>query len=159
VRLATLNDLAAVAALYRDTILAVNIRDYAAEQVNAWARRWTNTTGWTDKITNQHFILEELDGLIVGFSSLTDTGHLDMMFVHKNYQDRGIARRLVNEILRVAGARKFTAVTTDASITARPFFERIGFAIVMPQTVSVDGIELTNYKMIITLHENNHVQC
>jgi putative acetyltransferase len=35
----------------------------------------------------------------------------------------------------------------DVSITAKPFFEKIGFKIIQEQHVKLNGIELTNYKM------------
>lgn len=38
-------------------------------------------------------------------------------------------------------------LTADVSITARPFFEKVGFRIVNRQTVVKQDIELMNYKM------------
>jgi len=147
-RIATLEDLHELSTLYRDTISLVNIKDYNAAQVNAWAGRWTNIAGWTEKITQQHFIVEEIGGVIAGFSSLTTSGHLDMMFVHHKYQGQGIAKRLVNEIVAVATGRGYEQLTSDVSITARPFFERMGFTVITPQIVSIDDVELTNFKMV-----------
>lgn len=36
----------------------------------------------------------------------------------------------------------------EASITAKPFFERHGYRAVARQTVTRRGIELTNYRMV-----------
>ena len=36
---------------------------------------------------------------------------------------------------------------TDASITAKPFFEKHGFKTVQQQTVKIKDVELINYKM------------
>ncbi|MBD1385529.1 GNAT family N-acetyltransferase [Mucilaginibacter rigui] len=150
IRLATITDLDEIAHLYRDTISTVNLKDYSAEQVAAWAGRWTNTPGWTDKITNQHFLVVE-DGEITGFSSLTHNGHVDMLFVHRNHQGKGVAKLLLTEIEQVAKNKKFSIITTDASITARPVFEHFGFNVVAPQTIMVDGVELNNFKMAKSL--------
>src|ERR1700748_3102766 len=126
-RLATLNDLDAITHLFRDTVSTVNLKDYSAAQVAAWAGRWTNTPGWTDKVTNQHFLVAEENGEITGFSSLTDKGDVDMLYIHRNHQGKGVAKLLLAEIERVANSKKFRTITTDASITARPVFERFGF--------------------------------
>lgn len=151
IRLATLHDLAEVAHLYRDTISTVNLKDYNAEQVTAWAGSWINTPVWTNKITNQHFLVDEENCEITGFSSLTDNGLVDMLFVHRYYQGKGIAKRLLTEIERVARNKKIKQLTTEASITARPVFEHLGFNMVTPQTVMVGGIALNNFKMAKSL--------
>jgi putative acetyltransferase len=151
IRTAALHDLDEVARLYRDTISTVNLKDYNAEQVAAWAGRWINTHVWTDKITNQHFLVDEEDGEITGFSSLMENGHVDMLFVHRHYQGKGVAKRLLTEIERVARDKKMTRLTTEASITARPVFERFGFSVITPQTVIIDGVALNNFKMAKSL--------
>jgi len=140
-------DLDAMRRLYRDTILSVNIRDYTREQVNAWAARWTNMPGWNKRMADQHVIVDDIDGHIGGFSSLTKDGHVDLLFVHKDHQGEGVARRLMDGMVTVAMGYGLAALTTDASVTARPFFERMGFTVVTPQTIMVDGVALNNFKM------------
>jgi putative acetyltransferase len=151
IRLATLIDLDEIARLYRDTISTVNLKDYNAGQVAAWAGSWINTPVWTDKITNQHFLVSEENCEITGFSSLTNNGHVDMLFVHRYHQGKGIAKRLLTEIERVARDKKIKQLTTEASITARPVFEHLGFRVVTPQTVMVGGVALNNFKMAKSL--------
>ncbi|MFD0795075.1 GNAT family N-acetyltransferase [Mucilaginibacter litoreus] len=144
---ATLDDLEEITLLYRDTILMVNSKDYTAEQTAAWSGRYTNTLGWTDKINSQHFLLMREDGQLTGFSSLTKTGHVDMLFVHKDHQGKGIAKQLLTEIEKVAIEKGFQNLTTNASKTARPVFEHFGFTVITEETVVVDGIALNNYRM------------
>ncbi len=38
-------------------------------------------------------------------------------------------------------------IHTEASITAKPFFEHRGYKIVCSQTVERNGVKLTNFKM------------
>ena len=49
----------------------------------------------------------------------------------------------------VAEARRLGLVRllVEASITARPFFESHGFAMVTPQVVVCRGVEFVNYRM------------
>jgi len=42
---------------------------------------------------------------------------------------------------------------TEASITARPFFEAQGFAVLAPQVVRCRGVEFVNYRMERVLAE------
>ncbi len=147
IRKASVADIEQITRLYVNTITTVNIKHYTLKQVSVWAARANNKPGWIDKINNQYFLVSEIGTTISGFSSITHTGHIDLLFVHHNYQGQGIARKLIGELEQFATEQHITLLTTDASITARPVFERFGFGIVTEQTVSVDGVELTNYKM------------
>jgi putative acetyltransferase len=40
---------------------------------------------------------------------------------------------------------------TNASITARPFFEKHGFMVVAEQHPVIRGVEMINYKMVLPL--------
>lgn len=61
---------------------------------------------------------------IVGFSSITSQGYLHSMFVHKDFQGKGIATMLLEEIERYAITAGIMRITSEVSLTARPFFEK-----------------------------------
>jgi putative acetyltransferase len=54
---------------------------------------------------------------------------------------------VVAEARRVGLVRLFT----EASITARPFFEARGFTVLAPQVVTLRGVEFVNYRMELLL--------
>jgi putative acetyltransferase len=60
---------------------------------------------------------------------------------------RGVGRRLYEAAEREAGELGLESVSTEASLTARPFFERLGFRVVREQTVVRRGVGLTNFVM------------
>src|SRR5687767_8238260 len=84
--------------LYLGTITTVNAKDYTSEQIKAWASTANKIEPLTKKITEQHFYVAEEDNQIIGFASLENSGHLDMMYVHKDFQNKGIATHLLNRI-------------------------------------------------------------
>lgn len=45
-------------------------------------------------------------------------------------------------------------IVTHASITARPFFEKRGYAVIKEQQVERQGIFLTNYVMVKQKRQN-----
>ena len=79
---------------------------------------------------------------------MDDTGYLDRLYVHKDFQRQGIATAICDR-LEAALSPEPSPVqfTTHASITAKPFFEKRGYRIVKEQTVERLGIRLTNYAM------------
>jgi putative acetyltransferase len=88
-----------------------------------------------------------LDGGIVGFGSLTDTGCIDMLYVHKAHQREGVGSRILQELEANARHMGLSEVTTEASITARPFFERQGFICVCRQEKHLRGQVFVNHIM------------
>lgn len=51
------------------------------------------------------------------------------------------------DIERLAADRGHTAIGAFVSITAPPFFERMGYAVKFENIAVRNGIELTNYRM------------
>ena len=83
----------------------------------------------------------------MGFSDLTGDGCLDMMFVHPEFQGLGIASLLLSRVEEQALKLGFKRIYTEASRTARPFFERKGFRVIARQTVEKRGQSLENFLM------------
>lgn len=71
-------------------------------------------------------------------------GYLNRLYVHKDYQGRGIASAICDKLERFANGK---LITTHASVTAKPFFIHRGYRIVREQTVIRQGIALVNYVM------------
>lgn len=142
------SDCRRMAELFYETVHSVNAADYTKEQLDAWATGNVDLTAW-DKSFLEHFtiVAEETgdDGKrIVGFGDIDSTGYLDRLYVRKDRQRRGIASTICGELENAADAAK---ITTHASITARPFFLKVGYRVVREQQVERGGILLTNYVM------------
>lgn len=182
------SDCAALAALFYETIHTVNARDYPQEQLDAWADGHVDLDAWNESFLahNTYVAVQECvdaddidsrasdstdtapgktggspaNALIIGFGDMDDTGYLDRLYVHKDYQGRGVATaicdRLEEDFCLSRGRllqnsavqkRKNDTFTTHASITARPFFEKRGYTVVKAQQVVRKGISIRNYIM------------
>ena len=141
------DDAPALLALFRDTIRRVNSRDYSPAQVAAWASDDIDVEAWSGRFAGRFVPVAEAAGRPVGFAELEPHGHIDRVYVSADHQRMGVGRRLlaalVAEARRVGLARLFT----EASITARPFFEAQGFVVLVPQVVMCRGAEFVNYRM------------
>ncbi len=148
IRSATLDDQDAITSLFRETVLNINIHDYSQTQVNAWADRHEKTHHWSDRIKHQYFLVAEHKGKVLGFGSITSDGYIDTLFIHKNYQDKGIGTKLLNQLLSYVVEKGRTVVHLDASLTARSFFEKNGFRMTRPQQKVIDGVVFVNFMMV-----------
>ena len=146
------SDCEELAKLFYETVHAVSAKDYREEQLNAWAPGNRELEKW-DQSFREHYSLVAVEngkaekGLILGFGDLDETGYLDRLYVHKDYQREGIASALCDRLEEYAWEKKAEKVVAHASITARPFFEKRGYRIVREQQVSRRGILLINYVM------------
>ena len=142
-----LADAPAIARLFYETVRSVNRADYSEEQVEAWAPAIPDAGEWHDRMAGRRTLVAEEGGEVVGFCELEEDGHLDMFYVRKDAVGRGIGRSLYEAAERAAWGWNFGHMFTEASITARPFFERRGFRVVSERRVWRRGIELTNFAM------------
>lgn len=147
-RNATLEDLPEMKALYRDTILTVCRKDYTEEQVNVWSSSANKEERWLDVVVNQFVLLAEIDDVLVGYGTLKNHNYIDFFYVHKDFQGMGIAGQLLNRLLQEAGAHGTKLITSDISMTAKPFFRKNGFKVVAEQKNVRQDVILINYKMI-----------
>jgi putative acetyltransferase len=146
-------DAVALLNLFRHTIREINSADYSPIQIAAWACDEIDIQEWQSSFAGRFAYVAMLDGCIVGFADMTNAGHLDRLYVSAEHQRRGIAKTLLAKLKSHATESGIAEIFTEASITAKPFFEASGFASARKQTVECRGVEFTNYRMVLTVDE------
>ncbi len=147
IRKGKLNDLPEMKNLFVNTITEICKSEYDKQQISIWTSSSENDKRWNEMITDQVVLIAEYENKIVGFISLENGNYIDFLYVHKDYQRKGIAKKLYSAIEKEALRQKQTKLSSDVSKTARPFFEKVGYEIVDKQIVIKKNVELTNYKM------------
>ncbi|WP_096086801.1 GNAT family N-acetyltransferase [Agaribacterium haliotis] len=173
------NDAAALWALFFNTIRRVNIRDYTAEQVAAWApdnyplelwqkkmqaispfvaeiRLALNDAKLGGKFSSSHATHTVSEGAdrfskIVGYSDLQPSGLIDHFFCHHQHQGCGVGRALMQHIFALGRTRGIARLHSEVSISARPFYEHMGFELYKEQSLDLRGQRLRNFVMHKTL--------
>lgn len=136
-------DCEVLAELFYNTVHTVNAKDYTKEQLDVWATGAVDLEKWNQSFT-EHYTLVAVDGeMIIGFGDIDKTGYLDRLFVHSDYQGKGIATAICEQLEQTVQGN----IITHASITARPFFENRGYKVVKEQQVERQGVFLTNFVM------------
>jgi putative acetyltransferase len=143
-------DCGATRAVFERAVRLTALADYSDEQVEAWAPSGfsaSDLAAWgVERASAQTVVAAEGDELL-GFSDLVDGRLLDMLYVDPSAGRRGIATVLLTEIISLARAAGTSEIDTYASLTARPIFERHGFAVIEQRTPVVSGIAMTNFRM------------
>lgn len=124
-----------------------NIQDYTAEQVEAWAPTNLDEAIWRKRVAELQPFVAELNGQLVGYSDVQDSGLIDHFFVSHQSRGKGVARALMKEIEQRATQRGITELHSHVSITARPFFEKCDFEAVDAMDNEIRGVVLRHFLM------------
>jgi N-acetylglutamate synthase-like GNAT family acetyltransferase len=141
------SDAAAITRLFYDTIRCVNLRDYSEQQVRAWAPAVPDPQIWHSRMSQRCTLVAEENEQIIAFAELEHDGHLNMFYCQRDAIRRGVGRSLYRAVELKAVALGLECIFTEASITARAFFEHCGLSTLSKQTVTRSGIELLNFRM------------
>ena len=134
--------------LFRTTVLTVNSKDYTKEEVEDWTSCGDSVAHWKNLLAKNDYVgAIDGQGKIIGFSSMNAEGYLHSMFVHKDQQGKGVATLLLSEVEKIARKYDVHKINVEASITARPFFEKHGYKVVKEQKAKANRLWLTNYVM------------
>ena len=134
--------------LFYNTIHSVNSTDYTEPQLDAWAPKDMDLHTWNQRLLrNDYAVVAELNDVIVGIGTADDIGYFDLLYIHKDYQRMGIATLIAGEIEAYLYKKDVQTISTDASITAKCFFEKRGYVVQKEQSVDCKGQFLINFKM------------
>jgi putative acetyltransferase len=147
IRPLTAEDGETAAAIFFDAVHNGTADVYSAAQRNAWAGAAPDPARWRKRFANVSGVAAEVDGVMAGFMTLDAEGYIDLAFVRSGLSGRGVGRALYDRIEARARAEGMDRLTVEASITARPFFERMGWRVDAAQVVVKQDIGLTNYRM------------
>lgn len=144
----TPSDCAEILSLFYETVHCVNCRDYTAQQLDAWAPAEPDCERWQSTLAAHCTLVAQEGDVLVGFADMDrKTGYLDRLYVHKDFQRRGVASGLCDRLETLARSHGLRRVYTEASITARPFFEARGYIVVKEQQKPLRGQLFCNYIM------------
>lgn len=140
-------DHAAIAEIFQRAIHEIASRDYSEAQCNAWCEKKPNPSHWKQRCERKNPYIFAINGRVVGFCELDPDGHIDCTYVHPEHARKGIASQLVSHAVEAAIAKGLSRIYVEASICAKPMFEKSGFTVVEEYTVQIRGVGLKNFEM------------
>lgn len=141
-------DLADVVALFTDSVHQLASGSYTPEQLAVWAPLSPNLAQWRSRLSGAETLLAESDGVMAGFISFTSNGYIEFLFTSPTFARRGVASLLFEAAFQRLAESGIKALTTDASLEARPFFESRGFTVTEAQSVERNGVWFRRFAMV-----------
>lgn len=139
----------ALSPVFEEAVRVTCCKDYTPSQVEAWVQRATSSR-WRELLSGDlHFLaaVSQPSGEVAGFISVRGDGYLHSLFVHPAHQRRGVASFLLRAAEEEARRSEAPDLFSEVSLTAKPFFLSQGFSVEQEQTMRVNGVELTNFRM------------
>lgn len=140
-------DHVALAEIFSAAVHEIASEVYTEEQCLAWCARETNYGHWKNRCELKRPFVALVGSEIAGFLELDPDGHIDCAYINPKYKRKGIMTSLVKHAVDTCFALNINRVYVDASICAKPMFEKMGFTLIQETMVALQGVELLNYKM------------
>ena len=134
--------------LFYNTIHNVNNQDYDKSQIAAWAPDDLDINIAIQKFREIDPFVVIKEGKIVGYADIQPDGYIDHFYCHHEFQRQGIGRTLFAALEQEARENGILEMYSNVSITARPFFEAMGFSVEKEQVLQMRDQQLKNYKMV-----------
>ena len=117
-------------AVHKIVLLALretNARDYPSSVIDRLVLTLPDKVA--SHLTVWRAFVASVDGQVVGTGSLNGQT-VSAVYVHPDYQRRGIATKLMDAIENAALAQYRGTLSVQSSVTAKPFYARRGFKLV-----------------------------
>lgn len=144
-------DLEQVLQLFHETVHAVNSKHYSNIQIDTWASEATSIEKWIKFMQDNFFYVAEASLKVVGFGDITKEGYVNTLYTHKDFQGKGVGTALLKVLESKAKVLGVTEVFTEASITAKPFFNKRGYLCLRKQNKVLNSVSFINYLMKKTM--------
>lgn len=139
--------------LFHRAVHAIPPSVYSRAEQEAWAPTPPDYAEWQQRLALLQLDVALLDGNIAGFVGLSGREHIEYLFTEPRWQGRGVASALYRCVQERAQAGGAEWLTVDASLVARPFFERRGFTVTRENQLQRNGVILHNVTMRKSLSE------
>jgi len=151
VRPGTAADAPALSALYEASVRGLGARNYSEAQIAAWASLTPSAASLAARMDDGRMRLVAEQERVAGFIDVEADGHIDLLYVAPEAAGQGVARLLLETAEALAAAQGVTRLHAEASETARPVFERLGFRATARRDFEVAGVPIHNWAVEKTL--------
>ena len=134
--------------LFYNTVHNVNIQDYDENQIAAWAPEDLDINIAIQKFREIDPFVVIKERKIIGYADIQSDGYIDHFYCHHEFQRKGVGRTLFTVLEKEARESGILEMYSNVSITARPFFEAMGFSVEKEQVLQMRDQKLKNYRMV-----------
>lgn len=132
--------------LFEQSVHRLGPAHYSPEQVEQWARG-AHHPGLASQLREHHGWVIEQDDVPLGFATLSDDGHLSLLYVSADHPRQGLGTLLLERVLAAASQMGLGSLTTEASAFSLALFLRHGFLLTGLETVERGGVQFIRHRL------------
>ena len=132
--------------LFVQSVRRLGPAHYSPEQVEQWARG-AHHPGLASQLREHHGWVIEQDDVPLGFATLSDDGHLSLLYVSADHPRQGLGTLLLERVLAAASQMGLGSLTTEASAFSLALFLRHGFLLTGLETVERGGVQFIRHRL------------
>ncbi len=132
--------------LFEQSVRRLGPAHYSPEQVEQWARG-AHHPGLASQLREHHGWVIEQDDVPLGFATLSDDGHLSLLYVSADHPRQGLGTLLLERVLAAASQMGLGNLTTEASAFSLALFLRHGFLLTGLETVERGGVQFIRHRL------------
>lgn len=140
-------DAPALARIFRAAIHATAAGDYPPEALAAWTAAADDETAFGNRLAGGITRVAQHDGTPVAFGQIDPGNRFAMLYTAPAWGRHGWASAICDELESIARTAGNGCLYTEASWTARAFFEQRGFESMGVERVERAGIVIERYRM------------
>ncbi|WOQ11820.1 GNAT family N-acetyltransferase [Aeromonas media] len=137
-------------ALFEQSVRRMGPEHYSPAQVEQWALG-ARHPGLVSQLREHHGWVIEQQGIPLGFVTLSDDGHLSLLYVSPDHPRQGLGGLLLAQALQAAGQLGLHSLTTEASAFSLALFLRHGFEQAGLETVERGGVSFVRHRLYCRL--------
>ncbi|MFQ2456473.1 GNAT family N-acetyltransferase [Aeromonas caviae] len=132
--------------LFEQSVRRLGPAHYSPDQVEQWARG-AHHPGLASQLREHHGWVIEQDDVPLGFATLSDDGHLSLLYVSPDHPRQGLGTLLLERVLAAASQMGLGSLTTEASAFSLALFLRHGFLLTGLETVERGGVQFIRHRL------------
>lgn len=132
--------------LFEQSVRRLGPAHYSPEQVEQWARG-AHHPRLASQLREHHGWVIEQDDVPLGFATLSDDGHLSLLYVSADHPRQGLGTLLLERVLAAASQMGLGSLTTEASAFSLALFLRHGFLLTGLETVERGGVQFIRHRL------------
>lgn len=137
--------------VFHQAVHAIDSSLYGEEQKKSWAPLPIDYKKWQKRFDEKKPYLLLINGAIAGFIELEPDGHINCLYVLPKFQRKGVASALLKYVIAIGIKGDINQLYVEASIVAKPFFEKYGFFVENENKVIRNNKVLINYSMCMNM--------
>ncbi len=132
--------------LFEQSVRRLGPAHYSPDQVEQWARG-AHHPGLASQLREHHGWVIEQDDVPLGFATLSDDGHLSLLYVSADHPRQGLGTLLLERVLAAASQMGLGSLTTEASAFSLALFLRHGFLLTGLETVERGAVQFIRHRL------------